>query len=420
MVGINRDISGLPNMHYQHNRDVLAGNDRLPTVGIRGACSPMYKRFEQGGRVVRSVSLVCAMAPVLAMMAASRLVAQHSDHAPVSSSSSQVAKPTRVVPALDRPMAAPSAAVTPSARPSEDVRTGLPVVVSADRSIKRWDTSGRLQSTLVEQGGQVNGLAVVPGSGNSAIMTVSADGLLRTWDLTSGKVTASFDTHHGEALALAISTDGALVATAGADGHIRLWQRTHGRLLADVKAHNDLIHSLCFTSDSRGLVSASADRMLRVWRVGDHGATLDYVSNIVAHDGPITAISLAPDERTVASVSTDGFLKVWELPSGAQLVRVRVTGHGIASVAYSPDGKTLATGDDEGKLRLWNAQSGMPLAFNGSREGSIRTLAFTSGGNIVVAGSADKTISYWNVSTGRQIACIAAHEGAIQALVIVP
>ena len=294
----------------------------------------------------------------------------------------------------------------------------LPIAITsgADRNIKRWDAMGRLESTIGAHDDRVIALIRT----DKTLISGSADGLIKTWDATSGKpgVSGKCNSEGAALTCIAASSDGSLIASGGSDGSIRLFD-DRIRLVFEVKkAHGGAVHGLLLNSDASRLVSASGDQMIRTWQVKRAGARatgIEFRSNIAAHDQSVGMISLSSDDQTIASVSEDGSLKTWKLKDGGQILRVKLGGAGLC-VAFSPDGKLLATGDKEGKIKLWNSESGASIPFAASHDQAVFCLAWSADGKTLLSGSEDKTLRYWEVSTGRERAKIAAHDGAVLAL----
>jgi len=64
---------------------------------------------------------------------------------------------------------------------------------------------------------------------------------------------------------IAWSPDGSLMATAQADGSIRLWDPTTGKLLRTLTGHESYVTAVAFSADGKLLASASDDRTVRLW-----------------------------------------------------------------------------------------------------------------------------------------------------------
>jgi WD40 repeat protein len=59
----------------------------------------------------------------------------------------------------------------------------------------------------------------------SELLTVSDDGKLVVWEVSTGQVLRSMDAHVISAQSVDVNPDGVTIATVGADGWLRLWRR---------------------------------------------------------------------------------------------------------------------------------------------------------------------------------------------------
>src|SRR5205085_11665818 len=70
-----------------------------------------------------------------------------------------------------------------------------------------------------------------------------------------------------DALAVAYGPDGTLLAAGCADGTVRLWDPSAGRVIASLAGHSDAVAAVAFSRDGPRLASASYDKTVRVWDV---------------------------------------------------------------------------------------------------------------------------------------------------------
>jgi WD40 repeat protein/serine/threonine protein kinase len=138
---------------------------------------------------------------------------------------------------------------------------GTIVSGDANRSLARWDASGRAKFIDVA-GGNVAHIALI-GDG-STFATAGADPALRIWDAKTGEGRAVLRAHAGQIVDLAVSPDGKRVVTASTDTTLRLWELDAGssRVLA---LHGDAVTAVAFSPDGHYLASASADHTVRLW-----------------------------------------------------------------------------------------------------------------------------------------------------------
>jgi WD40 repeat protein len=148
------------------------------------------------------------------------------------------------------------------------------------------------------------------------------------WDVATGKEVRRFE-HPRPAgplrgfgpprkldlvLALAISPDGKTLATADNDGVIRLWELSTGKERLQIKTTAGkfgvfAICSLAYAPDGRTLASAGGDRVIRLWEA----ATGKERRRLEGHTDTVWSLAFAPDGRLLASAGADGTARLWPL-----------------------------------------------------------------------------------------------------------
>ncbi|MCC3445466.1 MULTISPECIES: NACHT domain-containing protein, partial [unclassified Microcoleus] len=143
--------------------------------------------------------------------------------------------------------------------------------------------------------------------------------------------------------AVAFSPDGKLLATGGTDGVVRCWEVASGREILTCKCHSDLIRSVAFSPDGKTLASGSGDRTVKLWDC--HSG--ECLQTWQGHSDLIRSVAFSPDFKSLASGSDDRTVKLWDCQTGECLQTWQGHSDLIRSVAFSPDGKTLASGSDD-------------------------------------------------------------------------
>src|SRR5262249_7814060 len=91
-------------------------------------------------------------------------------------------------------------------------------------------------------------------------------GVVRVWDVDTGKQRGTLEVHKGTVWSLALSPDSKVLAT-GAEDTVRLWDVGTLKCFAVLEGHTGQIHQLAFSADGRVLASGCRDRPLKVWEV---------------------------------------------------------------------------------------------------------------------------------------------------------
>ena len=171
--------------------------------------------------------------------------------------------------------------------------------------------------------------------------------------------------HGGKIFALAFTPDGKAVASGGSWGVVRLWDVATGKERQSFPGHRGLICSLAFSPDGRRLAVADHRGWLAgLWSLPD-GKTLymnaeEEFPRRTTLPGRFTsgAVGFSPDGRTLATAGTDEDIRLWEVSTGKE--RHRFHGHRghpffcVHSVAFSPDGRRLASGGRDTTVLIWD------------------------------------------------------------------
>lgn len=216
---------------------------------------------------------------------------------------------------------------------------------AADMGVQLWDLgTGNQGRALRGPTDNIHGVAVSPDG--QGIAAGSADKLVWLWLREAGKPTSAVCVkgHTAAVTAVAFVTGDSLLS-ASADGTVRQWDLKTGKSKGALPAPVGPIGSMAYAG-KRVAVAGRDGLALRQ----PHSGTF---AKLTGHDGAVMCCALSPDGKLLASGGADHTLRVYRAEDGLQLAAY--TGHDkpVRSVAFAPAGDAVYSGDEGGTLRRW-------------------------------------------------------------------
>jgi WD40 repeat protein/mono/diheme cytochrome c family protein len=178
---------------------------------------------------------------------------------------------------------------------------------------------------------------------------------IRVFSASGGTLLAHWEAHSDMIYDLAVSADARTVASAAGDGLVKLWDLASGKESARIEAHVGAAYAVCFNSNATEVVTVGADKQLKVWDV----QTRESVVTIADKKHAFNALASSADGKAVVAVSDDGRLCSYtdfKRHSGAQSSdtgRERELGRwpeALQAVAISSDGQQVFAGAHDGTV----------------------------------------------------------------------
>jgi WD40 repeat protein len=221
-----------------------------------------------------------------------------------------------------------------------------------------------------------------------------------------------------------LAPDGSLLLTESADGYARLWNVASGRLLRTFPTINyNAGQGAMFDSKGRELLIWFLGKV-QIWNLADPSAAPVTIRSPTF--GQLETAVLSPDDSLVATASgpgADGASAVWNAHTGG-LVRFLSAGVNNGGViAFSPNSRLVATGSsNEGVASIWDARTGqLRHTLNASVGQSVSlqevpSVSFSADGTRLLVSAGFPPFSnpggspppeesqIWNVADGRRLA----------------
>lgn len=158
------------------------------------------------------------------------------------------------------------------------------------------------------------------------LVSGSQDRTVRQWDLSNGKCLQTIDLSFAGRLSQsstvssssmltptdvspvigAVQCFDAALATGTKDGMVRLWDLRSGKVIRALEGHTEAITALKF--DSKNLITGSLDRSVRIWdlRTGTLADAFAYDTPVLSLDFDFQSIVVANGESTIQVVDRNG------------------------------------------------------------------------------------------------------------------
>ncbi|MBE9185932.1 NACHT domain-containing protein [Microcoleus sp. LEGE 07076] len=286
----------------------------------------------------------------------------------------------------------------------------------SDASLRRVNFAGANLSdcNFIKTFGTVFAVAFSPDG--KLLATGGSDGVVRCWEVTSGKELLTCKGHCNLVVSVAFSPDGKTLASGSSDRTVKLWDCRSGECLQTCQGHSDWVRSVAFSPDGKTLASGSNDRTVKLWDC--HSG--ECLQTWQGHSDWIRVIAFSPDGRTLASGSDDRTVKLWDCHSGECLQTWQGHSDWVNSVAFSPDGKTLASGSSDRAIKLWDCHSGECLQTWQGHSDLVRSVAFSPDGKTLASGSNDSTVKLWDCCSGECLQTWQGHSNWIRSIAFSP
>ena len=253
------------------------------------------------------------------------------------------------------------------------------------------------------------------------IVSGSYGGVLKLWDVATGREIRTFSGHSTPVITVAFSPDSKQIISGVYDQNLnektlKLWDVATGREIRTFSGHSSWVTSAAFSPDGRQIISGSGDRTIKLW----DAITGREIRTFSGHSSSVFSVAFSPDGRQIVSGSSDKTVKLWDAATGREIRTFSGHSEYVSSVAFSPDGRQIVSGSRDKTVKLWDAATGREIRTLSGHSLQVNVVRFSPDGRQIVSGSIDDTLKLWDVATGREIITFAGRINSADSVAFSP
>jgi WD40 repeat protein/tetratricopeptide (TPR) repeat protein len=193
-------------------------------------------------------------------------------------------------------------------------------------------------------------------SGEDCIVTLTTNGVLRKWEIQTGRSVSEQKLAQGNLTFAEFSTDSTRVLACTTNNEAQVWEVRTGRALGKPMRHAESLRWAHFNSDALRIVTA-AGPVVGVW-------------NALTGE-PITGELRLPERVELAVFSSDGsrvatassvYAQVWDTSTGQAVTGPLKHEKEVQLAGFTADNLRLVTASGDLTTMLWDARTGQLLA----------------------------------------------------------
>jgi WD40 repeat protein len=231
--------------------------------------------------------------------------------------------------------------------------TGTLLATAAGRTLRLWDTAGRLQQQYPAQTSTIAALQWAPRTVQirraAAVLATAVYGRVTLWTPERSEPLTQF-AWKGSILTLAWSPDGRYLVHGDQDATVHFWVLADGKD-AQMWGYPTKVRELAWDHTSRYLATGGGPVVV-VWDYAGKGPQGSKPLMLEAHEDFLSALAFQHAHPLLASGGLDGRVVVWQPGKSRLPLTQNMLDAGITQLAWAPDDQALAIGSEMGTVMV--------------------------------------------------------------------
>lgn len=269
---------------------------------------------------------------------------------------------------------------------------GLLLAVGSENSVKIYQLNGGNPSSakLTRTLSSVSPIRAMTFCDSNILISLSADRSIKTWDTGSGRTLHHISLNSDNFTVFAFPPGDLPFLATGSRNRVMLWNYKTGKLLSTSETTDSSVAALAFTPDGKLLIIGTHKGVVRVLDVATRKIT-----RTIDLDSPICALSAS--KKFIMLGYSDGTLAQLSFASQTSTHEVSGQNDAVTVIAFSPNGERFASGNADGTVKIWDTESLKPLASLKGNAAAIFSIVFSADSHTLVSSTTNGVINGWRL-----------------------
>lgn len=263
---------------------------------------------------------------------------------------------------------------------------------SSDNIIKIWDLyNGKCQNEIQAYHKEL--FCVCHVWQMNLLLTSGKDLNIRIWDLDNYKCKNIIKQAHTKTIhSLLYLDDGKSFISGSGDGLIKMWDLRTGKNLFIFQGHENSVRSLFFLKHLFCFVSGSNDSSIKIWDLTQNRCK----ETLYGHESGIFCFEFLQEKNFLFSAGQEKRIRIWDLLDSKNIKNLFGHDDGVFCMKLINEGRNLVSGGGDFLVKFWDfIKEECVLTLKGHKEVVSSILVVRN--NLIITGGWDHKVIFWSV-----------------------